>query len=596
MRTRIIICARDTCMRTPYLYAHAILVCARHNIREIPPSGYVSPSIDFTSHRRHTQVFHLTNVEIRAKLPGVFMSSETKSDTETWVHAAAHLRDELGAWIADSVRRQRVIPYHGIHDEGSFTTSWDAYWFLTRDRAAHGFMTWLRDGFAAWANANFVHGYYPEGEVHHGTEPFTHFIARFHTLDPTGTVAPRLLDDAAEHTGNWVDGVPDWYDWERHRIVSWYIGSCRVPTDPPNDYEEPDSIRPAMMALSAYVATGRRRYLDFCLDYGNTWADALLEEPLPRVGFFHTDDPAVYPARLFEERDLEQRVELIVASGMIDFLLDLYLLTGTDRYVTAVERLVPTLVETVADPRNATSAAHLARYRRITDDRSHDAAIIQALPDLPAYDAAGFSLLERQDEKEQREIGLIFNKYIGHRFDQVRWGRPEGDSIREVTEPTPAAWALAFHITGDERYAARAMFIAGERVRVGRNALDDGREHGCGGYSVGALASGHGRADRFGDVNSVFGPLMLGSIRLFNAEHPLVEYPDGLPKQIATLVSWEPEPRVRWHNSGDTSVSFSWRDASKRKNTERKETLAPGETKSAALGGSIPDYAIGSME
>ena len=521
------------------------------------------------------------------------MSRNNPSDTQIWANAATHLRNELGAWIADAIRRHREVPYHGIHDEGSFTTSWDAYWFLTRDNATHGFVTWLRDGFAAWADDNFVHGYYPEGEVHHGTEPFTHFIARFRTLDPSGNVAPRLLDDAAEHTGNWVESVPDWYDWERHRFVSWYIGSRTVPTEPPNDYEEPDSIRPAMMTLSAYVMTGRERYLDFCIDYGNKWSDALLEEPVPRVAFFHTDDRAAYPERLVEERDLEQRVELIVASGMVDYLLDLYLITGTDRYRAAVERLVPTLVATVADPRNVTSAAHLARYRRITGDRTHDAAIVRTLREPPPYETTGYVLLERQDEKEQREIGLIFNKHIGHRFDQVRWGVKGEDDIREVTEPTPAAWALAYHITGNLEYASRAMFLAAERLRIGRKTLDDGRDHGCGGYSIGALASGHGRADRFGDVNSVFGPLMLGSVRLFNAEQPLVEYPNGLPESVATLVSWEPDPRVVWHNENDAPVTFTWRDASAIGEAPRTESLSSGETKSAVLSGIMPRYSIG---
>jgi hypothetical protein len=218
---------------------------------------------------------------------------------------------------------------------------------------------------------------------------------------------------------------------------------------------------------------------------------------------------------------------------------------------------------------------------------------VRALSQPPPYDTAGYVLLERQDEKEQRGIGLIFNKFIGHRFDQVRWGVKGEDGVREVTEPTPAAWALAYHITGDVKYAARAMFLAAERLRIGRQSLDDGRDHGCGGYSVGALASGHGRADRFGDVNSVLGPLMLGSVRLFNAEQPLVEYPNGLPDDVATLISWEPEPRVRWRNESDAPLTFTWRDTSADGKAPRTESLAPGESKSAVLSGIMPRYTIG---
>ena len=511
------------------------------------------------------------------------------TDIPEWVSAQDHLRRELGRWIDDSIQRQSAETYHGIHDEGSFTFSWDAYYFMTRDERVRGFLTWLRDGFADWAAEELYHGYYAEGEVHHAAEPFTHFVARFRTLDPGNPIAAAMLDDVAEHTGNWAEGVPDWYDWDRHRFRSWHIGSRMVPTEPPDDYEEPDSIRPALITLAAYALTGRQRYLDFCNDYGDKWARALLEEPLPQVGFYHTDDPSRYPDQVSRDRSLEQRMELVVASGMIDYFLDLYCVTGHDLYRAALERAVGALVGDVADPRNSVAPAYVAKYRRVTGDHQFDDAILRALGDPPPYDESGFDVLAVDEKHERRRIGLIFNEHVGHRWDQVRWGaRTASGELSEVTEPNPAAWALAYQITGEQRLAARAMFVAGERIRVGRETLDDGRDHGCAGKTLGAVASGHGRADRFGDVNSVLGSTLLGSTRLFSAEQPIVVYPDGLPGDVATLVRFDGEPTVTWVNTGDVEARIRWRDGSASDAIESLVTVAPGETCSEPLTGVMP--------
>jgi hypothetical protein len=505
-----------------------------------------------------------------------------------WAPAATMLRRELKHWISESVDQHKDIPYHGIHDEGSFTTSWDAYCFLSGDQTTVDFLTWLRDGFASWTRDHFHHGYYPEGECHHGTEPFTHFVARFRTLDPTSDVAVNLLDDAAEHTGNWADGVPDWYHWDDHRLVSWHIGSRSVPIDPASDHEEPDSIRVAMVTLSAYAVTGDQRYLDFCNDYGAKWAQALLEKPLPQVAFSSSTDMNQYDDDLDEYEARIHRWELVAASGMVDYFLDLYHITGTQLYADALRAVVPVLIETVADPRNSTSAALLAKYRRVTGARSQDKAIINQLR-VPDWDSGDLELLPVTETPRKRKVGLILNKSIGQRFDQVTWATRgiEGESVA-VTEPSPAAWSLAYQITADTNYAARAMYVAAERLRIGRQTLKDGRDHGCGGYTTGALASGHGRADRWGDVNAVFGPLLNGCVRLYNAEDPLVVYPDGLPDQVATIVAYEPTPRVTWRNIGDTEATFNWKDASDPDGVVQRVMLAPKTEQSATLVTNLP--------
>jgi hypothetical protein len=107
----------------------------------------------------------------------------------------------------------------------------------------------------------------------------------------------------------------------------------------------------------------------------------------------------------------------------------------------------------------------------------------------------------------------------------------------ESSEPTPPAWALAWAITGDDQYAAQAFGTAATRLETAMRSLKDGREHGCAARTISAVASGHGRDDRWGDVNSILGPLTLGSVRFGGAETPAIEIGGGLPDQVSILVS-----------------------------------------------------------
>ena len=47
------------------------------------------------------------------------------------------LDTEMDRWISAAIKRNRGVAYHGIHDEGSFTFSWDAA-FLATGRSTYG--------------------------------------------------------------------------------------------------------------------------------------------------------------------------------------------------------------------------------------------------------------------------------------------------------------------------------------------------------------------------------------------------------------------------------------------------------------------------
>ena len=46
------------------------------------------------------------------------------------------------------------------------------------------------------------------------------------------------VEDFAHHLGNWVDGVPDWYDWKTHNFRSTWLGTREIRGFQPYDYQE----------------------------------------------------------------------------------------------------------------------------------------------------------------------------------------------------------------------------------------------------------------------------------------------------------------------------------------------------------------------
>lgn len=476
-----------------------------------------------------------------------------------WATAELRLRKAVGEWIARSMARQRRVPWQGGHDEGSYAASWFGYYALTGDGAALDFLRWLRDGWLAWAREDLIHGYYPAGEVHHQPENFIFFLPRLWQVDANSAIA-AALDDAAHHTGNWVEGVPPWYDWERHRFRSWRLGTREVRADPPDDLERPDHFRIIQMALCAYRCVEDERYLELARDFCGRWARDILDtDPLPAVGLF-TPNPAprTYPESALQAVDcpLDARVELHIAAGTVDVLLDLFFLRGEHELAQAARKILADGFRHVGDPNSHPLAAALRRYRIALRDASFDDEIAARI---------------RADDGEQQAAILLgpargaHPAGLGRRFDQVQWMLEAGDGWRADARPSPPALALAWDATGDEQLAAQAMTMAAQRIELAAGVLTDGREHGCGGRTVSAVASGHGRNAGIGEVTGVLYPLAMGAARHFGADTPQVTFrhagAPGLPEKCATLwrAGWSPSLLI--YNGGPESRQLEARVA-----------------------------------
>jgi len=479
-----------------------------------------------------------------------------------WAVNQMGLVQELRSWIAKSIGVQRQIPWMGGHDEGTFTRSWCGYYLLTGDARVLEFMRWLRDSCLEWSKMNLVHGYAPQGEAHHGTENHCIFLTRLWHLDKSDEVTVAALEDAAHHAGNWVEGIPAWYDWEGHRFRSWRIGTQVVREVPPDNYEVPDHFKILQFTLVAYLATGKERYLALCRDYADRWADAMLTEgEIPGV-FFPISDPVeierLYPqAMKWMNGSREVRVELHVAAGSLDVLMELYVLTGEVRYLDAVRRTFDVLIAALSDPYAETPAMLLSKYRVLSGDTGYDAAIMDCISSTPES-PSGYLALLVDSRPAPHPMGIV-----GRRRDEVRWGYRTDGTIAEETGPSPAARMLAYQITGEERYAAQALGMARDRMRLARIALKDGRDHGCGGNTISSVASGHGRAAGVGTVVTTLAPSALGAFRFCEGERVRMRFfdadgADGLPEGMAALFG---------RDEGDVRIVQVWSDL------DREETV-----------------------
>lgn len=123
--------------------------------------------------------------------------------------AAAVLRREMDAWLAQTVRMDPPGQQGGGEDEANYALAFFPHYRVTGNADCVGLFESLLEELRAWVRRDCVHGYEAEAEAHHGPEPFILFLPRFHGLRP-GRATAVLLDGAARHIGGWekLDGVP----------------------------------------------------------------------------------------------------------------------------------------------------------------------------------------------------------------------------------------------------------------------------------------------------------------------------------------------------------------------------------------------------
>ena len=485
------------------------------------------------------------------------------------------LRNEMGRWLKQSMLLDPPGPNDGGEDEANYALAWFPHHLITGDAAVLKHFDMLKAALLGWVQRDCLHGYEPKAEAHHGPEPFLLFLPRYIGLVPEDTEAVNLLTDAAEHIGNWVPEIPPWYDYDRDTFIGYNIGSRDVTNDEKDRYELAEHFRFIHIALAAYRVTGEERYLTWALRYGTKRAERLIAapEPMPLLWTLDgegLDETAVNARNLHRlvasshhiPNDPLAGIEVLLASGAIYALGDLYLLSGEAVFKTAARRIVEPLVTSLSDPFNDPAAAALSYYRWTFEDTGFDAAIRSGLADLPDEPPELLALVFPQ-ENRRREPG------VGKRADMAYWGEWFDDgSVKPIREPSTATLTLAYQVTGDVTYAMRALQGAGTRLGMARRVLRGGREHADMGGAVCSVAAGHGRNWGQGAVTACYGPLLLGTREVQGEVTQLLEVQHGNgkghPSQLFSLVrpilgSQDGGTEVVFYNGGDASLKFSWR-------------------------------------
>ena len=315
-----------------------------------------------------------------------------------------------------------------------------------------------------------------------GTEPFLLFLPRYLGLFPEDEKANALLQDAAEHIGNWVEGIPEWFDWERNRFYGYYIGTRTVGRDDGYDAEIAEHFRFVHIALAAHRMTGQDRYLDWALQYGKRRAEmivAIPDGPLP-IAWDANGQPRFGKQATGQQKKAAQAghhvpgdpligVEVLLASGVIYALGDLFEASGDAVFHQAARRIAEPMVNELLDPYSDPGAAAISHFRRQFSDSSLDEAIQAQIARFP--------------DMQEGELAMVFPQArrrdwpgVGKRNDMTYWGIWNGDgSVTPTTEPTTAALTLAYQVTGDEHYAEHALKQAADKLTMARRVLRGGQ-------------------------------------------------------------------------------------------------------------------------
>ncbi len=508
------------------------------------------------------------------------------------------LRNEMERWLKQSMLLDPPGPNDGGEDEANYALAWFPHYLITGDATVLQHFDVLKAALLGWVKRDCFHGYEPKAEAHHGPEPFLLFLPRYIGLMPEDTEATALLTDAAEHIGNWVPDIPAWYDYDRDTFIGYNIGSRDVVNDENSAYEMAEHFRFIHIAIAAYRVTGEERYLTWALRYGRKRAERLITAPDPMPLVWTLDGEGLDEAAV-DARNLHRLVasthhvsgdplvgiEVLLASGAIYALGDLYLLSGDEIFKTAAKRIVEPLVTSLGDPFNDPAAAALSYYRWTFEDTGFDAAIRAGLEDLPDEPPELLALVFPQ-ETRRREPG------VGKRSDMAYWGEWSDDgSVKPIREPSTATLTLAYQVTGEATYAMRALRSAATRLGVARRVLRGGREHADMGGAVCSVAAGHGRNWGQGAVTACYGPLLLGTREVQSEVTQLLEirqgnrenHPRTLLSLVRPLVNEEKRAEVTFYNGGDSPFTFSWRLQTDEADVWNIVTLDSGEVQQDSI-------------
>lgn len=210
--------------------------------------------------------------------------------TQFWAREQMKLRNTFDTWVTEEIGRYEAQGFdalfgskdgHALDEVGGYTRSFVSAYCVSGDQRIPVFMKRFRDDWhAAVTAAGYMYHGYDSNEhgdyITHTAEAFTQFLLNVLYLDAGDPVTVDMVEDAAEHLGNWNPEIQDWYDWDNHVFLSYYLGTRSPYHMPPYNFQTPRHFRVLAIAAAAYDVTRKKRYLDLCTDYCDRWAEHIL--------------------------------------------------------------------------------------------------------------------------------------------------------------------------------------------------------------------------------------------------------------------------------------------------------------------------------
>ena len=379
------------------------------------------------------------------------------------------------------------------------------------------FLSHVGQSLINWSDKKLHNGYFKMEDVHHGSELFIGFLPRYIDLFPEDQKAKKLLINVSEYIGNWRSGSEDWFDYEKNNFKSWYFGTNGVHQSVLFKYNTADHLRLVHIALLAWEISGETKYLKWSIDYSREFAKKISQSKDKVPVAWNSEWKEFFSENMLsdEEKFLAANhhhlnnnslsgTENLLASGAIFIFGYLYEITKEEVFFAASKNILKNLLSILKNPYSDVVGIIFDYYRFVFADDSFDNQILSLVESVPPNDITELMLGFPEEQKIRMEG-------IGNRKDMLYWYNLKGLNPKLLDEPPTSFFTLAYNITGELKYAERALKTASRKITIASSLLRAGYEHADSGKLFCSIVSGHGRNWGVGTVTGCYSPLLIGS-------------------------------------------------------------------------------------
>jgi hypothetical protein len=416
------------------------------------------------------------------------------------------LLNSLKVWLDESSARNKPIKWKGIHDEGTFLTAWREYFRLTNDPLVDEFAQDMLSKSNIWAKKHLVDGYHKIHEVHHGVEHFIIFLPWMLELDSESPIAKEQLVNAAKHICKTEPAKKTWYDFERKRFQSLYLGSKKVRQG--FEINIVEHLRLIRLAWLGAYSGGDDSLKRIIKEYSKEWTDQILNNNMIPV-YLDSDNvdskKFQLALKLFigaapKELTQKSRSEFHIANGTPDLFMNLYEATQDRSYLDAAEKIVTNVKDQLLSPYSHPIGDLLWRLNQLgrKADISAEQEKVDQLIEVLSEKSLSLEFIPKILWKQHR----LYNT-VGIRKDMPEVVIKDLEGSQTYVLPSPATLGLFYRISGNPKYLLMGLNFATAVFNEARSLYPDGREHGCSANQTHSFCVGHGRDWGAGFVSTI---------------------------------------------------------------------------------------------